>query len=55
MIKCRTLYHAAIFTMTFWGEARNFMFCEHWKKNCQKWKQNELTLALRALATGSFK
>lgn len=41
--------------MTFWGEARNFMFCEYWKKNCQKWKQNELTLALRPLATGSFK
>ena len=42
--------------MTFWGEARNLMFGEHWeKKKCQKWKQNELTLALRSLATGSFK
>lgn len=48
-------YYTAISSMTFWGEARNFMFCEHWEKNCQKWKRNELTLALRPLATGSFK
>lgn len=41
--------------MAYWGEDRNFMFCEHQKKKCQKGKQNELTLALRALAAGSFK